>query len=71
MLYTSILNAEVAAQYPCFHNYSQIANKMYGKMGKVAVEVSIYIQQLGACCGYLFFIGNIVNEFICSYVGNH
>ena len=55
-IYTMMQNLIVAERYPRLHSYSEIGGKIFGKWGKIAVDVPIWIMQLSTCCSYLYFI---------------
>lgn len=55
-VYTMMQNLLVAERYPRLHSYSEIGGKVFGKWGKIAVDVPIWIMQLSTCCSYLYFI---------------
>lgn len=37
-------------------NYSEIGQKTYGNIGRIAVDISLWFSQMGFCCAYVFFI---------------
>ena len=55
--YTMIQILKVAERHPSIGSYSQLSLKVFGKKGKIVVDVSIWIMQLSVCISYLFFIG--------------
>ena len=55
--YTMIQLLKVAEKHPKIGSYSQLSLKVFGKRGKIVVDVSIWIMQLSCCISYLFFIG--------------
>ena len=55
--YTMIQILKVAERHPSIGSYSQMSLKVFGKKGKIVVDVSIWIMQLSVCISYLFFIG--------------
>lgn len=54
--YTMILNLRVADLYPNIPSYSELSRRVFGKTGKVIVDVSIWIMQVSCCISYLYFI---------------
>ena len=66
---TMMQNLDVAAVHPRLHSYSEIGGKVFGKWGKLAVDIPIWIMQLSVCCGYLFFIAEQMDSTICHYTG--
>ena len=59
----------VAERYPRLHSYSEIGGKVFGKWGKLGVDIPIWIMQLSTCCGYLYFIAEQVDGVVCHYTG--
>jgi amino acid permease len=55
--YTMIQILKIADKYPKIGSYSQLSLKVFGKKGKIVVDISIWIMQLSCCISYLFFIG--------------
>ena len=55
--YTMIQILKIADKYPNIGSYSQLSLKVFGKKGKIVVDISIWIMQLSCCISYLFFIG--------------
>jgi len=55
-IYTMRQNLDLHDRHPETHSYSEIANKITNKWGKLVVDISIWIMQLSVCSGYLFFI---------------
>mmetsp|Transcript_58248 Transcript_58248/g.79959 ORF Transcript_58248/g.79959 Transcript_58248/m.79959 type:complete len:95 (+) Transcript_58248:169-453(+) len=49
-------NLDVAEKHPRLHSYSELGFKLYGKRGKFAVDLSIWIMQLSTCISYIYFI---------------
>mmetsp|Transcript_9659 Transcript_9659/g.16232 ORF Transcript_9659/g.16232 Transcript_9659/m.16232 type:complete len:125 (+) Transcript_9659:568-942(+) len=37
-------------------SYTEIGEKLYGRMGRVVVDVCLILSQSGFCCAYVFFI---------------
>ena len=42
-IYTMMQNLVVAERHPRLHSYSEIGGKVFGKWGKIAVDVPIWI----------------------------
>mmetsp|Transcript_73290 Transcript_73290/g.101678 ORF Transcript_73290/g.101678 Transcript_73290/m.101678 type:complete len:93 (+) Transcript_73290:220-498(+) len=55
-IYTMQQNLDVADKHPRISSYSQLGQKLYGKWGKLAVDISIWIMQLSVCISYIYFI---------------
>ena len=55
-IYTMMQNLIVAEKYPRLHSYSEIGMQVFGKWGKLAVDVPIWIMQLSTCISYSYFI---------------
>mmetsp|Transcript_560 Transcript_560/g.751 ORF Transcript_560/g.751 Transcript_560/m.751 type:complete len:310 (+) Transcript_560:71-1000(+) len=68
-IHTMMQNLLVAERHPRLHSYSEIGGKVFGKWGKIAVDVPIWIMQMSTCCGYLYFIAEQMDRVICSYTG--
>ena len=68
-IYTMMQNLYVADRHPTLHSYSEIGGKVFGKWGKIAVDVPIWIMQLSTCCSYLYFIAEQLDYVICDYTG--
>ena len=66
-VYTMLQNLHVAERYPRLHSYSEIGGKVFGKWGKWAVDIPIWIMQLSVCCSYLYFIAEQIDEVVCAY----
>ena len=68
-IYTMMQNLLVAERHPNLHSYSEIGGKVFGKWGKIAVDIPIWIMQLSTCCSYLYFIAEQLDYVVCSYTG--
>jgi amino acid permease len=68
-IYTMLQNIYVADRHPSLHSYSEIGGKVFGKWGKIAVDIPIWIMQLSTCCSYLYFIAEQIDFVVCSYTG--
>ena len=68
-IYTMMQNLLVAERHPTLHSYSQIGGKIFGKWGKIGVDIPIWIMQLSTCCSYLYFIAEQIDEVVCHYTG--
>ena len=60
----------MAERYPRLHSYSQIGAKVFGKWGKLSVDIPIWIMQLSTCCSYLYFIAEQLDEVVCAYTSS-
>ena len=69
-IYTMMQNLLVAERHPRLHSYSEIGGKVFGKWGKVAVDVPIWIMQCSTCCSYLYFIAQQIDMVVCHYTGD-
>jgi len=54
----------VADRYPHIGSYSQLSKHVFGRVGKVVVDVSIWIMQLSCCISYLYFIGKQLQDVV-------
>lgn len=59
--YTMLLNLKVADRHPGVPSYSELSKKVFGKVGKTIVDISIWIMQISCCIGYLYFIASQVD----------
>lgn len=48
-------------------SYGMIGKKAFGKGGKIAVNVSLVLSQLGFCCSYLIFIEKNLRDVIMHF----
>ena len=62
--YTMLLNLKVADRHPRIGTYSKLSSKVFGPVGKIIVDISIWIMQLSCCISYLFFIGKQLEDII-------
>lgn len=42
---------------------------IFGKWGKLAVDIPIWIMQMSTCCSYLYFIAEQIDSVVCHYTG--
>ena len=68
-IYTMMQNLLVAERHPRLHSYSEIGGKVFGKYGKWAVDIPIWIMQMSTCCSYLYFIAEQIDSVVCHYTG--
>lgn len=68
-IYTMMQNLLVAERHPKLHSYSQMGGAIFGKWGKLAVDIPIWIMQLSTCCSYLYFIAEQIDSVVCHYTG--
>ena len=68
-IYTMMQNLLVAERHPRLHSYSEIGGKIFGKWGKLAVDIPIWIMQLSTCISYLYFIAEQIDSLVCHYTG--
>ena len=68
-IYTMIIQIKIAEKHPKLHSYSEIGGKIFGKRGKLAVDIPIWISQISVCCGYLYFIAEQMDSVVCHYTG--
>mmetsp|Transcript_9093 Transcript_9093/g.6443 ORF Transcript_9093/g.6443 Transcript_9093/m.6443 type:complete len:96 (-) Transcript_9093:893-1180(-) len=54
--YTMWQMIEVVQEYPRVRTYSQLADTMYGKTGKLLLDISIWSAQLTCGISYMYFI---------------
>ena len=69
-IYTMMQNLIVAERHPRLHSYSEIGKQVFGKWGKVAVDVAIWIQQFSTCISYIYFIAQQIDDVVCHYTTN-
>ncbi|CAI5717327.1 unnamed protein product [Hyaloperonospora brassicae] len=50
-------------------SYGLVGEKAFGKMGRVAVNISLVLSQLGFCCSYLIFVEKNIGEVILAAFG--
>lgn len=62
--YTMLQILKVADRHPTIGTYSKLSLKVFGKKGKIVVDVCIWIMQLSVCISYLFFIGKQVAQIV-------
>ena len=46
-------------------SYSELGFAVYGKKGKLMVDLFIFISQIGFCIAYLLFIGTQLDQVVC------
>ena len=54
----------MADRHPKIGTYSKLSLQVFGKKGKVVVDVCIWIMQLSVCISYLFFIGKQIAQIV-------
>lgn len=64
---TMFYNTAIARKYPGTNGYSKLCNQVFGKFGKLTIDISIWIFALAKCCGYLYFIAEQIDSVICHY----
>eukprot|EP00347_Sterkiella_histriomuscorum_P019860 403340031 len=57
----------VAAQYPHAKSYSELAFAVFGKNGKVMIDICICITQITCCIAYQYFAASSIDFIICEY----
>lgn len=62
--YTMLLNLRVADLHPNVPSYSELSRRVFGKTGKIIVDVSIWIMQVCCCISYLYFIAEQLQQMI-------
>jgi amino acid permease len=76
MLFTTVIfiNAftmmqllKVADYYPNVKSYSDLGERVLGRIGKQIVDVCILIKQIGTCVTYLYFVATQLDFIICQY----
>ncbi|CAH0487319.1 unnamed protein product [Peronospora farinosa] len=50
-------------------SYGLIGEKAFGKVGRVAVNISLVLSQIGFCCSYLIFVEKNIGEVILAAFG--
>jgi len=51
-------------------SYTDLSQRVHGKVGKVIVIFFMFIVQFSCCVGYLYFVANIADTIICDQTGN-
>ncbi|CAH0473222.1 unnamed protein product [Peronospora belbahrii] len=52
-------------------SYGLVGEKAFGKIGRVAVNISLVLSQIGFCCSYLIFVEKNIGEVILAAFGIH
>ena len=57
-------------------SYTDLAERVHGSNGKLAVIIFMFIVQFSCCVGYLYFVAMVMDEIICdqsnfSYCGHN
>ena len=47
-------------------SYTDLSERVHGKIGKVIVIIFMFIVQFSCCVGYLYFVANIADGIICD-----
>lgn len=47
-------------------SYTDLAERIHGRNGKLAVIVFMFIVQFSCCVGYLYFVAMVLDEIICD-----
>ncbi|POM71172.1 Vacuolar amino acid transporter, partial [Phytophthora palmivora] len=50
-------------------SYGLVGEKAFGKVGRVAVNISLVLSQIGFCCSYLIFVEKNIGEVILAAFG--
>jgi solute carrier family 36 (proton-coupled amino acid transporter) len=50
-------------------SYTDLSERVHGKVGKVIVIILMFIVQFSCCVGYLYFVPNVVDAIICDQTG--
>jgi len=50
-------------------SYTELAERIHGKLGKYAVIVFLFIAQFSCCVGYLFFVALVLDRIVCDQTG--
>ncbi|KAE8969979.1 hypothetical protein PR003_g4263 [Phytophthora rubi] len=50
-------------------SYGMVGEKAFGKVGRVAVNISLVLSQIGFCCSYLIFVEKNIGEVILAIFG--
>ena len=45
-------------------SYTAIGERLFGKKGRIAVDIALFSSQAGFCCGYVFFIVDNIHKII-------
>ncbi|TNV79360.1 hypothetical protein FGO68_gene9979 [Halteria grandinella] len=58
---------KVADAYRDVKSYSDLGERVLGPRGRVLVDISILVKQLGVCVTYLYFVSTQLDFIICQY----
>ena len=47
-------------------SYTDLSERVHGKVGKVIVIIFMFIVQFSCCVGYLYFVADIADTLICD-----
>ena len=50
-------------------SYSDLGERVFGRRGKLVVDVCILVKQIGTCVTYLYFVSTQLDFIICEYSG--
>ena len=50
-------------------SYTDLSERVHGKVGKVIVIFFMFIVQFSCCVGYLYFVANVADAIICDQTG--
>ena len=42
---------------------------MWGRAGKLLIDIPLWIMQIGSCISYLYLIADVLDDMICHYTG--
>jgi proton-coupled amino acid transporter len=62
-VYCGLLLLEVRAKLGT-SNYSMLGELVFGKIGMIAVDMSLWSSLVGFCCAYLFFIKENLHQVL-------
>eukprot|EP00347_Sterkiella_histriomuscorum_P016346 403353544 len=64
--FTMMQILKVSEQYHNIKSYSELGGRVLGPNGKLALDISIFIKQVGACISYLYFISTQLDFVVCA-----
>ena len=68
-IYTMMQNIWVSERHPTVRSYSTMGDIMWGRKGKLLVDIPLWIMQIGSCISYLYLISDIIDDLVCTYTG--
>ena len=60
---------KVARHFGDVQSYSDLGGRIFGRRGKLIVDICILVKQIGTCVTYLYFVATQLDFIICQYSG--